>query len=53
MMGAPLVGKVSVSARIDQDGDAISKQPGDIIGSANKAVMVGVNPVVINLNKSL
>ena len=43
MMGAPLVGKVSVSARIDQDGDAISKQPGDIIGSANKAVMVGVN----------
>ena len=53
MMGAPLVGKVSVSARIDQDGDAISKQPGDIIGSAEKDVMVGVNPVVIKLNKSL
>ena len=53
MMGAPLVGKVNVSARIDQDGDAISKQPGDIIGSAAKDVMVGVNPVVIKLNKSL
>ena len=53
MMGAPLVGKVSVSARIDQDGDAISKQPGDIIGNAAEAVMVGVNPVVIKLNKSL
>lgn len=53
MMGAPLAGKVSVSARIDQDGDAISKQPGDIIGTAEKDVMVGVNPVVIKLNKSL
>ena len=53
MMGAPLAGKVSVSARIDQDGDAISKQPGDIIGKAEKDVMVGVNPVVIKLNKSL
>jgi len=53
MMGAPLVGKVSVSARIDQDGDAISKQPGDIIGTAEGSIMVGVNPVVITLNKSL
>ena len=53
MMGAPLIGKVTVSARIDQDGDAISKQPGDIIGSAAEAVMVGVNPVAIKLNKSL
>ena len=53
MMGAPLAGKVSVSARIDQDGDAISKQPGDIVGTAEKDVMVGVNPVVIKLNKSL
>lgn len=53
MMGAPLVGKVSVSVRIDQDGDAISKQPGDIIGSAAEAVMVGVNPVAIKLNQTL
>lgn len=53
MMGAPLVGKVIVSARLDQDGDAISKQPGDITGQAEKAVMVGVNPVVIKLNQVL
>ena len=53
MMGAPLIGKVTVSARIDQDGDAISKQAGDIIGEAEKAVMVGVNPVVINLNQPI
>ena len=53
MMGAPLAGKVKVSVRIDQDGDAISKQPGDIIGQAKEAVMVGVNPVAIELNSSI
>jgi hypothetical protein len=53
MMGAPLVGKVTVSARIDQDGDAISKQPGDLTGQAEKAVMVGVNPVVIKFTQVL
>ena len=53
MMGAPLAGKVQVSARIDQDGDAISKQPGDLIGSAEKAVMVGVNPVKFTIDSSI
>lgn len=53
MMGAPLNGRVSVSARIDQDGDAISKQPNDIVGEASQAVIVGVNPVAFTLNKSL
>ena len=53
MMGAPLIGKVTVSARIDQDGDAISKQAGDIIGRAEKAVMVGVNPVVVKLSQPI
>ena len=53
MMGAPLTGKVTVSARIDQDGDAISKQPNDVIGEAATAVMVGVNPVVIQLNSAV
>ncbi|MFN0252333.1 MAG: hypothetical protein ACKV2T_35990 [Kofleriaceae bacterium] len=31
--GTELVGEVIVSARYDQDGDALSKQPGDITGS--------------------
>ena len=52
MMGAPLAGQVTVSARIDQDGDAISKQPGDVVGSAG-AVMVGTNPVNFELNSTL
>ncbi|MBM4292415.1 MAG: hypothetical protein FJ138_14095 [Deltaproteobacteria bacterium] len=52
MMGAPLAGQVVVSARVDQDGDAISKQPGDIVGNAG-AVMVGTNPVNFELNGTL
>ncbi|MGE3767954.1 MAG: hypothetical protein AB7L94_37220, partial [Kofleriaceae bacterium] len=31
--GTELVGDVVVTARYDQDSDAISKQPGDITGS--------------------
>ena len=53
MMGAPLVGKVSVTARVDQDGDAISKQPGDVVGAATEAVMVGTNPVKFTLDSTL
>ena len=53
MMGAPLVGNVTVSARIDQDGDAISKQPGDLVGEAAGVVVVGKNPVKFSINKSL
>ena len=53
MMGAPLSGKVRVSARLDQDGDALSKEPGDIVGSADEGVEVGVNPVNIKLNSTL
>ena len=53
MMGAPLAGQVEVSARIDQDGDAISKQPGDLVGTAKQAVMVGTNPVSFTLDQSL
>jgi hypothetical protein len=53
MMGAPLVGKITVSARIDQDGDAISKQPGDLVTDLSAPVMVGENPVKLTLNKAL
>jgi hypothetical protein len=53
MMGAPLAGNVTVSARIDQDGDAISKQPGDLVGEAPGVVVVGQNPVKMSINKSL
>ena len=53
MMGAPLVGRVQISARVDQDGDAISKQPGDVSGAHKKGVMVGINPVKFILDQKL
>lgn len=36
--GTELVGDVIVTARYDQDGDAISKQPGDVIGQARVTI---------------
>jgi hypothetical protein len=36
--GTPFTGDVVVSARFDQDGDPITKQPGDLVGSAAVAV---------------
>lgn len=41
MGGTKLNGPVTVSARIDQDGDAISKQPGDIEGEHKGHIVVG------------
>ncbi len=50
MMGnTTLDGVVRVEARIDQDGDAISKQPGDVIGAHAGAVPVGTSAVDLNL----
>ena len=50
MGGTKLVGPVSVAARIDQDGDAISKQPGDIEGSHKGMVQVGKDRASITLD---
>lgn len=41
MKGVELKGIVRVSARIDQDGDALSKSPGDITGELNVPFPVG------------
>jgi hypothetical protein len=49
--GAVLVGDVVVSARYDQDGDAITKQPGDLVGSAS--VHVPVHGISIRVDRSL
>ena len=34
MAGTQLAGKVSVNFRVDKDGDAITKNPGDVTGTA-------------------
>lgn len=41
MGGTKLNGPVTLAARIDQDGDAISKQPGDIEGAHKGSIVVG------------
>ena len=51
MMGnTRLAGPVTLSARIDQDGDAISKQAGDIEGEHKGALEVGKGRATILLN---
>jgi hypothetical protein len=49
--GTELVGDVVVTARYDQDGDAISKQPGDVVGSAR--VTIPADNVTITLDDIL
>jgi cytochrome c-type biogenesis protein CcmH len=41
MMGGPFEGEVELSVRIDKDGDAMTKLPGDLTGKSTKPVTVG------------
>ncbi len=50
--GTKLHGKVVVTARVDKDGDAISKNPGDVTG-ASRPVEVPAAKVVITLDTVL
>lgn len=50
MGGTKLAGPVTVAARLDQDGDAISKQPGDLEGEHKGAILVGKDRASIMLN---
>jgi hypothetical protein len=46
--GTELTGDVVITARYDQDGDALSKQPGDIVGSAR--VKIPATNVTVTLD---
>ncbi|HTL32829.1 MAG TPA: hypothetical protein VL326_06885 [Kofleriaceae bacterium] len=46
--GTELTGDVIVTARYDQDGDALSKEPGDVVGSAH--VKIPADKVVVTLD---
>ena len=52
MAGTQLAGKVTVSVRVDKDGDAMTKNPGDIVGSSAPLTPPD-DKVVINLDKTL
>ncbi len=49
--GTELTGEVVVSARYDQDGDALSKQPGDVAGSVR--VKIPADKVTLTLDDVL
>ncbi|HSI06189.1 MAG: hypothetical protein ACAI38_02935 [Myxococcota bacterium] len=51
MQGAPLPEKLTVSARYDQDGDAMSKSPGDLTGVVKVAVPKGTSGVELMLDQ--
>ncbi len=49
--GTELSGDVIVTARYDQDGDALSKQPGDVVGTAK--VKIPADNVTLTLDEVL
>jgi hypothetical protein len=52
MAGTQLAGKVVVTARVDKDGDAMSKNPGDVTGQS-KPLEPPQKNVVVDLDKVL
>jgi len=51
--GSGLFGKVKVEARVDMDGDAMTKNPGDVVGEIPELVEVPKSNVVLTLDKVL
>jgi hypothetical protein len=51
MAGTKLSGKVTITARVDKDGDAMTKNPGDVTGT--KTVQVPAEKIVLNLDTVL
>jgi hypothetical protein len=51
MAGTKMSGKVTITARVDKDGDAMTKNPGDVTGT--KTVSVPADKVILNLDTVL
>lgn len=52
MMGGPFEGDVSLTVRVDKDGDAMSKNPGDLVGKA-PGVKVGDTAANVTIDQTL
>jgi hypothetical protein len=48
--GIPFEGQMSITVRVDKDGDAMTRRKGDVFGQANN-VKVGSQKVVISLDR--
>jgi tetratricopeptide (TPR) repeat protein len=54
MQGMPLSGKIAITVRLDADGNAMTRQPGDLIGEyKNNPVEVGAQKVDIVIDRAL
>ena len=53
MQGTAFSGPMRVDARVDGDGDALSKLPGDVVGAHPAAVIVGAEKVDVALKDKL
>lgn len=48
--GTPLIGEMSITARLDQDGDAFTTSAGDLLGAASP-VVAGDSDIVVRLQE--
>ena len=48
-----LAGKVKLEARVDKDKDAMTKNPGDVVGEGKELVSIPANDVVVTLDRIL
>lgn len=48
--GTPLIGEMSITARVDQDGDAFTTEPGDLSGHTSP-VLAGDSDIVVILQE--
>lgn len=54
MQGTPLVGPFDLSARLDQDGDPMTKAPGDLVTKTGlTGIQVGAAAIVLTLDEKL
>jgi hypothetical protein len=53
MMGGPFEGDVELTVRIDKDGDAMTKNPGDMMGKSSTPVKVGDKDAKVLIDQTL
>lgn len=53
VQGIPFAGEIQLTVRLDGDGDAMTRQPGDLSGSAEVAVAPGTRGVRIVLDQRI
>jgi hypothetical protein len=51
VQGIPFAGEIQLSVRLDGDGDAMTRRPGDLSGSAQAPVEPGTRGVRIVLDQ--